>query len=317
MVARAGRHDLRCGNSARGIGVRNALGMAAPVVLAGGCLALAGCGGGGGESGSDAAGETTPSAATTAPDAAQTAASGDCATLESVMADITVGAHADEVVVPFHDVTAREYEQDRDFIVGYVARAPEAIRADVELLGRWIDHYATTAKANGVAPGVVPTFEQMVAINGGTYMDSLEQDRLLPAIQALGIWASNGCSGERPVIAAPAPVTETETTTETVAEPTDPVAQAAAEADLGDSVDAVTEAVNEVVQARPEGELEFGTASSDSEIRNCRKVRTLSDGALIAPGGWGFACEVWRDGRLRFDGAPAIIDVDGRVATAP
>ena len=230
----------------------------------------------------------------------------------SVVADITVGAHADEVVAPFHDITAKDYERDRDFIAGYLAQAPEAIRADVDLLGRWIDHYATAAQTAGVAPGVVPTFEQMVEINGGAYMDSLEQDRLLPAIQALGIWANGGCSGDRPVI--PPPPAPVATGTETVAAPTNPLAKAAAEAELGDSVDAVTEAVNEVVHARTEEELL--TASPDSEIRNCRKVRILSENALIAPGGSGFSCEVWRDGKFRLNG-PAIIDVEGRVATAP
>jgi hypothetical protein len=235
--------------------------------------------------------------------------------LMTVVADLTVGAHANEVVAPFRDITAKDYVRDRDFIAGYLAEAPEAIRADVELLGRWIDHYATGAEAAGVAPGVVPTFEQMIEINGGAYMDSLEQDRLVPAIQALQLWAEGGCSGARPVV--PPPPTPAETGTETVAAPTNPLAKAAAEAELGEEVDAVTEVLNEVVHARPADEAELGVATADSELRNCRKVRTMSENALIAPGGWGFSCEVWRDGKLRLEAAPAIIDVDGRIAAAP
>ena len=224
------------------------------ILLAVVACGLAGCGGGssGSESSADTTTTTKAAAARETGEMAsseQTASSGDCTMLMTVVADLTVGAHANEVVAPFRDITAKDYVRDRDFIAGYLAEAPEAIRADVELLGRWIDHYATGAEAAGVAPGVVPTFEQMIEINGGAYMDSLEQDRLVPAIQALQLWAEGGCSGARPVV--PPPPTPAETGTETVAAPTNPLAKAAAEAELGEEVDAVTEVLAVHPAARP------------------------------------------------------------------
>jgi hypothetical protein len=278
------------------------------VLLATASLALAGCGGGG--SGPD------NGAVTTEAQSAPAVSAEDCSQLGSVVSDFTVGAHADVPVPTALDITAADYADDRDFLAGYLSRAPESVRADVEVLGRWIDGYSTAAESAGVAPGTTPTLDQLYEINAASHLDSREQDLLPPAIQALGTWASGGCTGDRPANPPP-PASVTETQTETVAEPTDPLAKAAGDAELGDSVDAVTEAVNEVVHARTEEDEEFLTASADSEIRNCRKIRNLSEQALIAPGGWGFSCEVWRDGRLRMDGAPAIIDVDGRVATAP
>jgi hypothetical protein len=273
-------------------------------------LALTACGGGSSSSAKPT--ETTGTTPTAAASNEQVVSSGDCTTLKTVVADLTVGAHTDEVVAPFHDITAKDYERDRDFIAGYLAQAPEAIRADVELLGRWIDHYATAAQAAGVAPGVVPTFEQMIEINGGAYMDSLEQDRLLPAIQALGIWADGGCSGDRPVIAPPPPPAEA---TETIETPTNPLAKASAEAALGESVEEVADAVNEVISGYTEREL--GSPPLGSEVRNCRKARELSENSLIAPGGTGFVCEIWYEGDLWRDGGIAVIDAEGKVFTTP
>jgi hypothetical protein len=280
------------------------------VLLTAASLALAGCGGGGSSSESGVDTTETAGMASSGP----SVSSEDCTGLTQVMADFTVGAHEDDVMPRALDITATDYVSDRDFLTDYLARAPEAIRADVELLGRWIGGYATAAQTAGVESGVVPTFDQLTEINTASHLDSREQDLLPPAIEALQHWANGGCTGDRPVIESAPATTEG---TETVAEPANPLAKAAAEAELGESVDAVTEALNEVVHARPADEVELGVATADSEIRNCRKIRQLSDGALIAPGGWGFSCEVWRDGRLRMEAAPAIIDVDGRVATAP
>jgi hypothetical protein len=282
------------------------------VLLAAASLSLAGCGGGG--SGSVSGVDTTETAGMAS--SGQSVSPDDCTALTRVMADFTVGAHEAEVMPRALDITATDYAHDRDFLADYLARAPEAIRADVELLGRWVGGYATAAEAAGVGTGVVPTFDQLTEINTASHLDSREQDLLPPAIEALQQWASGGCSGARPVIEA-APATTAETETVTVAEPTNALAKAAAEAELGQSVDAVTQALNEVVQARTQEDEDFLTATPDSEIRNCRKVRNMSENALIAPGGWGFSCEVWRDGKLRLEAAPAIIDVDGTIATAP
>ena len=281
------------------------------VLLTAASLALAGCGGGG--SGSESSVETTETGGMAS--SGQSVSSDDCAALTGVMADFTVGGHEDEVMPRALDITATDYVSDRDFLAGYLARAPEAIRADVELLGRWVDGYATAAQAAGVASGVVPTFDQLTEINTASHLDSREQDLLPPAIEALQRWANGGCTGARPVIEA-APSTTEET--ETVAEPSSPLAKAAAEAELGESVDEVAEAVSEVMSRKTEREL--GSPPLGSEVRNCRKERNLSENSRIAPGGTGFVCEIWYEGELWRDGGIAVIDAKGEVfddAVAP
>jgi hypothetical protein len=93
------------------------------------------------------------------------------------------------------------------------------------------------------------------------------------------------------------------------------VAKASADAAVGDSVNEVTAAVNEVMSRRTEEE--FGSPPLGSEVGNCRKERDFSAQSLLAPGGAAYLCEVWHDGDKLWDAAPAAIDVNGRVALRP
>jgi hypothetical protein len=278
------------------------------VVLVGFAAAIAGCGGGGSSSGT----VTESTAAPAAESGSQAVSAEDCSTLGSVVADFTVGAHAADLIPVALDVTATDYVTDRDFLADYAGRAPEAIRADVELLGRWVAGYATAAQSAGVDPGAVPTLDELTEINTASHLDSREQDLLPSSIQALALWADRGCSGDRPVIeATPPPAEETETVT-TYANPLD---QASSEAAVGESVDEVADAVNEVMSQSTEREL--GSPPLGSEVRDCRKERDMSENSLIGPGGAGYVCEVWHDGELYSDSGIAVIDAEGRVATTP
>lgn len=97
--------------------------------------------------------------------------------------------------------------------------------------------------------------------------------------------------------------------------PTSAVAVDNANAALGDVVESVTAAVNDVMSKRTEEE--FGSPSLGSEVRNCRKVRELSENSLVAPGGAGYLCEVWSEEKMLSDSGIAVIDVHGKVATHP
>ena len=84
---------------------------------------------------------------------------------------------------------------------------------------------------------------------------------------------------------------------------------------LGEVDDKVTAAANEVLSQQTEADPL--SAPLGSEVRNCRKARELSEQSLIAPGGAGYICELWRDGELKFDGAPVTVDADGNVVSVP
>jgi hypothetical protein len=130
-----------------------------------------------------------------------------------VVADVSVGAHADDLVPVALDISASDYVADRDFLSDYASRAPAAMLPDVQRLGRFLDRYASAAQAVAVEPGTVPTPEQVVEIRTGAQMGNIEQDQLPGSIQALAIWAENSCTGGRPPIATtPVPATEAATT---------------------------------------------------------------------------------------------------------
>jgi hypothetical protein len=177
---------------------------------------------------------------------------------------------------------------------------------------RFVDRYASAAQAAGLATGAVPTPDQVVAIRVASSLGSVEQDQLPESIRVLKIWTANGCSGSRPssettsTVTGPAPTTEV---------PVNSVAKASADAAVGDSVNEVTAAVNEVMSRRTEEE--FGSPPLGSEVGNCRKERDFSAQSLLAPGGAAYLCEVWHDGDKLWDAAPAAIDVNGRVALRP
>ena len=262
-------------------------------------LSLVGCGGGGSSA------EPAPKSAT------PTVSAQDCSILGSVVSDISVGARADELVPIAVDIAASDYLVDRDFLNEYAVRAPEDVGAEVVLLSRWVDRYAEAAEAAGVEPGATPTQDEVVEIRLASNLSSDEQGKLPEAIRILGVWTANGCSGGRP----PSETTSTVTTsTSTTGVHTSPVADASADAAVGDSVDEVTAAVNEVMSQQTEREL--GSPPLGSEVRNCRKEREFSANSLLAPGGAAYFCEVWFEGERRDDGA-AIIDVDGNVFSTP
>jgi hypothetical protein len=284
------------------------MGRAMTVILFGGLvLALAGCGGGSSGSGAEA----TDTAGTTS--SRQTVSSEDCRGLGTVVSDLSVGAHANDLVPIALDISASDYVVDRHFLDGYANRVPGDLRADVLRLRDFLDRYASAAQNVGVEPGAVPTPDQVVAIRVASNLGSIEQDKLPGSIQALEVWTTNGCSGGRPPSeTTPNPASTVPTTPEA---PTNPVAKDSADAAVGDVVDSVTAAVNEVMSRQTEREL--GSPPVGSEVRNCRKERDFSSNSLLAPGGAAYICEVWFQGKRLSSGGPAAIDVDGNVAMQP
>lgn len=226
----------------------------------------------------------------------------DCRALGSVVADFTVGAHPDTVFNLALDISASDYLVDRDFLDSYSDRAPAEIRADVLRLGRFLDEFASAAQAAGIEPGANQLGELRVAGNLG----SVEADQLPGSIEALGIWAANGCSGGRPPsettpsAGLPAPTTEPETIEPGLLSATD---------------EEVTAAMNYAMSQRTEEE--FGSSPLGAEVRDCRKDRDVSEDSLLAPGGRLYTCEVWFEDELWSDAGLAAIGSDGNVYVAP
>lgn len=247
-------------------------------------------------------GSTAPVATTTS---GQSVPAGDCTALGTAVADMSVGAHADDLVPTALDISASDYIVDRDFLAGFGGGAPAEIRADVVRLGTFLERYASAAQAAGLEPGAVSTPDQASEIRAAAQMGSVEQDQLPESIRILGIWAANGCTGGKPPSETTPAVTTPAVTSPAVTIETVPI---------GAVDQKVTAAVNEIMAERSEREL--GSPPVGAEVRNCRKERDFSAESLLAPGGAAYFCEVWFEGERLSDG-PAVIDVDGNVVLSP
>jgi hypothetical protein len=198
--------------SERGRWRRVAAGAAAALLVAGGAVAAA-LSLTGGDGSTDAASTGGGQTVATTSNAQNVSSEEDCHGLGTVVADVSVGAHADDLVPIALDISASDYVADRDFLADYAARAPADMLPDVMRLGRFLDRYASAAQAVAVEPGAVPTPDQVVEIRVAAQMGSVEQDQLPGSIEALRTWTGSGCSGGRPQIATtPVPTTQAATT---------------------------------------------------------------------------------------------------------
>jgi hypothetical protein len=290
-------------------------------------LAAAGCGGGSNSSNPESATESsatgvasTEVATTSASEDATTAATAesalsanDCGTLAALLGDIKIDTHTDWNFA--YDIFPADYEHDVALLGSLSGRMPSGAAQDgAQEVRSFLDAYSSAAQSAGVATGTLPASQDQAStiwqsVNGAG-VDSIQ---LRITMRTLASWAAAGCRGDL----SPSAATTTMSTPEQPAAPpppTNPLAKASSEAALGDVVDAVTDAVNEAEHRRTEEEL--GSAPLGSEVRNCRKVRNLSQQALIGAGGAGYICEIWYEDERWGDG-PAIINPQGKVVTRP
>lgn len=174
------------------------------IVLGSLVLVLAGCGGGG----SDTGAVSTVTVTTTEPASTDTTSTDslygsadstdttgttdttasqqiDCAALEEVVTDIQLSAATD---------SAPEYIRDRDFLDSYAGRAPAAIADSVDQLRDFFDEFASAAQAAGLEPGATPLPDQADKIRDELQLSSDDQADNARALATIDAWTTNECS---------------------------------------------------------------------------------------------------------------------------
>ncbi|MFY9579515.1 MAG: hypothetical protein WAQ33_09335 [Gaiellaceae bacterium] len=248
----------------------------------------AGCGGG---SGSHAgAADATTTATDVATTAAGAAAGADCEELTSLIKDPapTLGMTWDEAVL----TKSSDLRDGSAALSRFASEAPEEIRPDFATVSAAWAKIARLIADLGVESGKSPDAAKVEATNQ-LVRQTLADPEISTASSRVSAWFESAVARCRSA-------TTTETT-KTVA--------------LGEFDKAATAAVNEALSKRTEADAL--SAPLGAEVRNCRKARELSENSLIAPGGTGYVCEVWNEGKMLFDGGIAVIDAKGNVVTLP
>lgn len=266
--------------------------MARPVTaitLAGLVLVLAGCGGSAGSK-SVASERTTGATDTTATTGAAATGGGACGELTALARAVgpTLRVTPDEAVAAKSD----DFRNASSALFDYTSRAPEDIKADISMVSAGWDDVAGRLSELELQSGSPDATS--VNLTNGHIRETLVEPGYMDSSARVLAWLNSE--------AAKCP-------------DSDATDQALGGKQLGEVDDAATAAVNDALSQRTEADSL--SAPLGAEVRNCRKVRELSADSLIAPGGTGYSCEVWFEGEMKFDGAPAVIDANGKVVTIP